>query len=153
MEYATDNAQISVISKLEARLQTRGTMHYVQDDFDGAQPQSGSRHVSLSDSDINLMWHLFDYVKVPSHQKQNAAPNSLGASSPGFDTQGDAGHGVPESSDLPGDNITVSRENGGASDAHDAMRQDWEDITLGLELEANDWSLFGAPWMGYFPSN
>ncbi|KAM0716422.1 hypothetical protein Q7P37_007867 [Cladosporium fusiforme] len=147
---------VSVMSELESRLQTRGTMHYVQDDFDGAQPQSGSRHVSLSEDDISLMWHLFDYDKVSNKQQDvqagaSDASNTWAVASH-TEQSGTGAYRMPETPDILGDNITVPQNHDDGVHGDNTVGSGWEDITLGLEADANDWSLFGAPWMGYFPS-
>lgn len=144
------------MSQLEMRLHREGPVHCVQDDFDGAQPRSSSRHASLSDSDISLMWHLFDYAKVSSQSQgtvMHRADTLQDASEVPMPDTGfeNSAYGMIEARDFAQDSIAISTSGSYGAGGHATRCPDW-DLTTGVGELDNDWSLLGTPWLGYFPS-
>lgn len=140
--------QFHVILKLEARLQNRRNMHHVQEDFDGAQPRTGGRHVSLSDGDTALMWDLFDYAKVSSCQEHSSGSDMDGCADvqpafpgvcPGCRDNGQAACAGAD----PLQNTSVLQEGPLAADGDIVPDLQWDNSVEGLEVTGLSWECLG----------
>lgn len=132
-------------------------MQYVHEDFDGAQPRTGSRQVVLNDSDTELMWDLFDYTKVSSCQRHSDGLDMDGCKDvqPAFPgvcpgCRGNSRAAPPETEALSNPSML---HNGllGTNEVN-ASNMQWDNMIEGLEDCTNDWSLLGTPWLDYFPA-
>lgn len=128
--------QSNLLESIEHRLHSRQSLHYVQDDYDGAQPMSGLRSVVLDESDVQLMWALFDYPAtfVTDNDPNEDTSTSIGPSA------------IPNTS--AEDHLVTQ----------DAVEDvNWTASASKSQPEfpepfVNDWSLFGVPWTSYYPS-
>lgn len=114
-------------------------MHYVDGDYNGAQPSRPSRHIHLSDNDVDLMWRLFDYASLSIMQAQpcqmsdraNAnEPDSLLFQN---DFQASAADG------------SISPQENAESNIGDAFVPTMPAYSYDTSLE--DWTLLGEQWL------
>ena len=143
--------QLATLERLRTRLESRPTMRYVQDGYDGAQHSSGIRNVSLANSDVQLMWTLFDYAAISGdHSEENDAVVT------GYATT----EGLPVSKDSrPADE--TSRRSNTNTEATDAAQEhianeDYDTETHNFHADPmedflSEWTLFGTPWSAYYP--
>ncbi|KAH8743836.1 hypothetical protein F5883DRAFT_31914 [Diaporthe sp. PMI_573] len=143
---------LDLLELLKLRLGRGPSIRYVQTDYDGAQPTGGARSVTISDTYMHLMWTLFDYVSISEETYKERMNRALRRSEPGHGSQQerpqatdgtnvDAGFSsaAPQNEQLGSTNSTLDVE----------VPNLQEDLGVGL---TDDWSLFGASWSSYWPS-
>lgn len=120
-------------------------MHYVDGDYNGAQPSTPTRDVHLSDNDIDLMWNLFDYAALSRMQAQSLQmpqqPNP---------------HAYESALPLPRFNLEASAMDNylAQEDAQENDTQFNTEIGYGASIAGNshepsveDWTLLGEQWL------
>lgn len=139
--------RINALEELQSRVGNRTALNYVEDEYDGAVPVRSVRHVSMSPVDERTMWLLFDSsndavpdASISVERTIGADTGHLGASQPSLH---ETSHGAIDS---------ISQSCGDAT----GHSQDFQRVStvgpLSTEMDpADDWSLFGMPWLAYFP--
>jgi len=136
--------RIKALEELHSRVGNRSALNYVEDEYDGAVPVRSVRHVSMSPVDERTMWLLFD-------SSNDTVPN---ASIPVEGTDAvHLGASQPFPHETPHAAVDSTSQSCGDATGHS---QNFERVSpvepLSTEMDpAADWSLFGMPWLAYFP--
>ncbi|GIZ47226.1 hypothetical protein CKM354_001032300 [Cercospora kikuchii] len=132
---------VRILKKLRIRFQSVRTLRYVDGQYDGAQPKSGFREVSLPEEDIQLMKVLLDYAAISKYYDH-------------ADCQADTTHAEDHRWASSGP------EMGNLGLTHTSASYTAESFTQGVPSDAmfgtqwdstNAWSLFSMPWSEYYP--
>ncbi|KAF2009052.1 hypothetical protein BU24DRAFT_497607 [Aaosphaeria arxii CBS 175.79] len=126
---------VGVLERLRERMGGTGRegMSYVEVEYDGGVPIGRARKVGLEEDEVELMWSLFDFSGVARGEEAEVR---------GVRGDEEMGTGM-EAERVAGEVGDVNVEVTAESDV-DAI-----DSFAGVDW--SDWSLFGRPWLAYFP--
>lgn len=130
---------MQVLEQLESRVRRRQTMHYVDGDYNGAQPTNPTRHVHLSSDDIAMMWKLFDYASLSNIQ---AVPTQM----PEELDLHESNNFVPQIGfEAPEASACVPLRADTQINAANSLAPSMSDFSHEPSLE--DWTLLGEQWL------
>lgn len=141
---------MNVLERLRVRLQSRQSIHYVHDDYDGAQPAGGIKNVALSENDVQLMWVFFDYVSISGEKYKEATSSAFQDTERESHIRERLGQRANVGMGL-NDTDAVNQAVESAS-SHSNLEVDMQSLqTDSVGSFMDNWSLFGIPWTSYYP--